>query len=95
MPAPTREKEVGNLGEGFERKKSPSLNVETIRERDPRVKDFGETEGIFSVRRVCKWVSRQKEMLGQPVQHLGPFHLCFEKRDNRSHPVPEDLPDFL
>ena len=67
----------------------------TIRKRDLRVKDFGETEKTFLQGRIRQGVSRQKEMLGHPVQHFGSFHLCFEKRDDRSHPVPENLPDFL
>jgi len=36
-----------------------------------------------------------EKVLNCPVQHLGSLDLGLKERNNRSHPVSEDLPDFF
>ena len=63
-------------------------------------KDGGDKE---NGRDTAKWrgVSFQsvrlwnEKVLDRPVQHLGSLDLGLKERNNRSHPVSEDLPDFF
>ena len=65
------------------------------KQKDGRDKENGRDTAKWhgvSFQSVRSW---NEKVLDRPVQHLGSLDLGLKERDNRSHPVSEDLPDFF